>query len=37
MTVSHSEIKKEFEHLKKMGISKEEVYKIIEEVYNDRN
>ena len=33
----HSEIKKEFEHLKKMGISKEEVYKIIEEVYNDRN
>ena len=25
------------EHLKKMGISKEEVYKIIEEVYNDRN
>lgn len=33
----HSEIKKEFVHLKKMGISKEEVYKIIEEVYNDRN
>lgn len=33
----HSEIKKKFEHLKKMGISKEEVYKIIEEVYNDRN
>lgn len=33
----YDEIKKEFQHIKKIGISKEDVYKIIEEVYNDRD